>query len=119
MVTSIDEYVNSFEGEKKAWLETFIAFMRDNYPDIPEKISYQIPTFKWDRMYIAFSVASKHFTFHTLDFEMIEEIKPSLPEATFGKGSAKIPFHYKAAMPVLFEVCRRIVERSRTATPDG
>lgn len=114
MVTTVDEYVNSFDGVKKDWLLTFVNFMRENYPEIPERISYQIPMWKLNQQYVAFSVAKEHFTFHTLDFEMIEELKSLLPGAKFGKGSAKIPYEDRAARQVLFDMIRKIMERSRT-----
>ena len=113
-MNSVDDYVNSFEGVKKEWLTTFVTFMRENFPEIQETISYRIPTYKFDDKYIAFSSTAKdHFTFHSLDFEMIEELKNLLPRAKFGKGCAKVNYADKAAIPILFDMSRKIVERSR------
>jgi hypothetical protein len=70
------------------------------------------PTVAPDGRYIAFSVAKEHFTFHTLDFEAIDELKALLPEAKFGRGSAKIKFSDRAAIPVLFDMCGKIVARA-------
>jgi uncharacterized protein YdhG (YjbR/CyaY superfamily) len=109
---AVDEYVNSFEGEKKEWLATFITFMRENFPEIPEIISYQMPMFKFNRMYVAFSVAKDHFTFHTLDFEMIDELKNLLSKAKFGKGSAKVSYADKESIPILFDMIRKIIARN-------
>jgi uncharacterized protein YdhG (YjbR/CyaY superfamily) len=109
---AVDDYINSFEGEKREWLATMISFMRQTFPQAKETISYQMPMFKFDGNYIAFSIAKDHFTFHTLDFEMIEELKLRLPKSKFGRGSAKIGFSDRAAIPVLFEMCRKIVARS-------
>ena len=112
-MNAVDEYVNHFEGEQKEWLSTFVAFMRENFPEIPEIISYQMPMFKFNKTYIAFSLAKEHFTYHSLDFEMIEELKKLLPMAKFGKGSAKVSYTDKAAIPVLFEMSRKIVARNQ------
>ncbi len=112
--TRVDDYINSFEGEKKEWLTTMVTFMRQNFPELQETIFYQMPAFKFDGQYIAFSVAKDHFSFHTLDFEMIEELKILLPNAKFGRGSAKIRFTDRAAIPILFEMCRKIIARSST-----
>lgn len=35
-----------------------------------------------------------------------------LPQAEFGKGCAKVKFGDQAAMPILFEACRKIVARN-------
>jgi uncharacterized protein YdhG (YjbR/CyaY superfamily) len=114
---TVTEYINSFDGVKKEWLNTFVTFMRENFPEIPEKISYQMPMFKFNGQYIAFSVAQDHFSFHTLDFEMIEELKTLLPRVKFGRGCAKIKFTDKDAIPLLFEMCKKIVNRNKSNLP--
>jgi uncharacterized protein YdhG (YjbR/CyaY superfamily) len=114
---TVDEYVNSFEGVKKEWLTIFVSFMRENFPEVQETISYQMPMYKFNRKYIAFSAAKEHFTFHSLDFEMIEALKELLPRAKFGKGSAKVKYEDRESIPILFEMSRRIVERSKAQEP--
>ena len=114
MAQIIDDYINIFDGEKKEWLTTFVTFMRENYPEIPEVISYQMPMYKFNDTYIAFSLAKEHFTYHSLDFEMIEELKNQLPKAKFGKGSAKVSYNDREYIPILFEMSHRIVDRSKT-----
>jgi len=113
MAKTVDDYVNSFDGVKKEWLSTFITFMRQNFPELQETISYQMPMYKFPGSYIAFSVAKDHFSYHSLDFEMIEELKSLLPRAKFGKGCAKVLFDDKAAVPILFEMSKKIVDRSK------
>ncbi|HVO71212.1 MAG TPA: DUF1801 domain-containing protein [Aggregatilineaceae bacterium] len=112
MADTVDEYINSFEGEQKEWLKTFVTFMRVNFPGIPETISYQMPTYKFNRKYIGFSAAKDHFSYHTLDFEMIEELKKLLPRAEFGRGCAKVSYADKESIPILFEMSRKIVARN-------
>lgn len=112
-MNAVDEFIDGFEGEKKECLTTMVTFMRQNFPEVQETISYQIPTYKFDGQCIAFSAAQDHFTFHTLDFEMIDELKSLLPKAKFGRGSAKIAYADRAAIPILFEMCRKIIDRSK------
>lgn len=109
---TVDEFMDQYEGIQRQWIETFVAYMRKHYSEIEEVISYGIPTYKFDKMYIAFSLAKTHFTFHTLDFEMIEMMKDWLPRAKFGKGSAKVKYDDKEAETVLFDCIGRIVERN-------
>lgn len=111
----VDEYLSRFDGEKKEWLATFVSFMRENFPGFKEVISYQMPMYKFEKNYIAFSVAKNHFTFHTLDFAMIETLKERLPKAAFGKGSAKVPFKRREDMPILFDAIREIAARTQAA----
>ncbi len=117
MANPVDDYINSFESEKKEWLSTFVTHMRENFPELEETISYQMPTYKFrhqaSRNYIAFSTAKDHFTFHSLDFEMIEALKDQLPRAKFGKGSAKVNYNDREYIPILFDTAKKIVERSK------
>jgi uncharacterized protein YdhG (YjbR/CyaY superfamily) len=115
----VDEYIAQFEGVKKEWLQTFVAFMREHFPGAEEKISYQMPMFKFGKQFIGFSVAQDHFSFHTVDFEMVEALKALLPKAKFGKGCAKVKYGDKAAIPVLFDMAKRIVERSKAGASKG
>lgn len=71
-----------------------------------------MPMFKFNGTYIAFSAAKDHFSFHTIDFAMIEELKELLPEAKFGKGCAKVSYKDTDYIPVLFAMCRKIVDRN-------
>ncbi|MBW8382635.1 MAG: hypothetical protein K0M69_08975 [Youngiibacter sp.] len=109
----IDEYMERFDGEKREWLQTFVGYMRKNHPEIPGRISYQMPMFKFNGTYVAFSAAIDHFTFHTLDFEIIQELKSLLPKAKFGKGSAKVPYYDKAAVDILFSSIEKVIGRNR------
>ncbi len=115
--SAVDEYIDRYEGEKREWLSTMVGYMRENHPDLDEVISYQMPMFKFNGQYIAFSLAKEHFTFHTLDFEMIEEMKTLMPKAKFGRGSAKVRFQDREYMPVLFNAIERIVKRNEKARP--
>lgn len=108
---TVDEFIAQYVGEPNVWLTTFVEFMRESYPDVPETIAYQKPTYKFPKTHIAFSVAKNHFTFHTPDVEGIEELKSILPLAKFGKSSAKVKFVDKSAQPALMSVIDSIVER--------
>ena len=38
----VNDYIDSFDGVKKEWLATFVAFMRESFPDAEEKISFPL-----------------------------------------------------------------------------
>ncbi|MDF2543803.1 MAG: hypothetical protein K0S47_3521 [Herbinix sp.] len=111
-MNKVNEYIEQKDEVQKEWLLALITFMRDQFPQLEETFSFQMPMFKFNGKYIAFSVAKEHFTFHTLDFEMIEELKTLLPKAKFGKGCAKIKYQDTEAIPVLFNMSIKIVERN-------
>ncbi|MBC2079538.1 hypothetical protein HCA99_09980 [Listeria booriae] len=114
MAETVNQYMADLEmDEQRQWTAKFVTFMRENYPDFEEKISYQIPTFKFGKQYIAFSNAKTHFSVHTLDFELVSEMKNRLPNAKFGKGCVKVKFKDEDAIPVIFDFCREIVARNQ------
>ncbi len=54
---SVDDLIRRYDGEQREWLTTMVGYMRKEHPHLQETISYQIPTYKFDGQYIAFSVA--------------------------------------------------------------
>jgi uncharacterized protein YdhG (YjbR/CyaY superfamily) len=113
IMDSVNEYIDSYEDEKKEWVVAFVTFMRKNYPNWEETISYQMPTYKFLGQYIAFNATKTHFTFHTLDFVMLEELKEELTNAKFGKRCVKVKYKDKDSIPILFDACRKIADRSK------
>ena len=108
---AVEAYINRFEGTPKVWLRTLIGFMRAEFPEIPEAMSYGIPMYRFDQTYIGFSAAKTHLAMHTLDFEEMEKMKSDFPRATFGMGCIRVEYTDEAGFSKLFSCIRRIVER--------
>ena len=108
---TIKDYIDLYEGQQRDWLVEFTNYMEKEFPNIPGAIWFKMPTYKFDDTYIAFSIAKTHFTFHTLDFDCIIELKSQLPKASFGKGCAKVKYTDTDAKAVLFQMCHQIVEK--------
>ncbi len=109
MLTSPQEYLDTLTGPGREWLAGFLGHMAENHPDIAPVMFRQRPMFKVGKSYVLFSVAKTHFTVHTLNFDLIESLKPRLPKAAFGRGSVQVKFADVAAKPVLTELCDEIV----------
>lgn len=117
IMNSVNEYIEHYEDEKKEWITAFVNFMRQNYPNWEETIAYQMPTYKFLGQYIAFNAAKTHFTLHTIDFVMLDKLKEELKDAKFGKRCVKVKYKDKDAIPVLFDACRKIADRSKMDDP--
>lgn len=113
IMNSVNEYIENYDDEKKEWITAFVNFMRKNYPNWEETIAYQMPTYKFLGQYIAFNAAKTHFTLHTLDFVMLDKLKEELTNAKFGKRCVKVKYKDKDAIPILFDACRKIADRSK------
>jgi uncharacterized protein YdhG (YjbR/CyaY superfamily) len=59
-VTTVDEYLELFEGEAKAKLIELRAIIRAAVPDAQEVISYAIPAYKYHGWLVYFSGYAKH-----------------------------------------------------------
>jgi uncharacterized protein YdhG (YjbR/CyaY superfamily) len=117
--TTVDEFIADCTDLQKERLLPLLDYMRRTYPDWKEGLSYQMPMFRYQKQYIAFSVASQHFSLHSLDFELIASAKELFPGAGFGKGCVKVSYAEPDPFGRLFGLCDRIVKRAREAAEAG
>ncbi len=117
-LNKVDIYLSQLEGSAREWNEIFINYMRQNYPDLEEVISFQMPTYKLgsgkERNYISFGVAKNHFSLHSMDFEYIAQMKEKLSKPGKGKGCVNIPFDKPCEREILFKAIDDIIERKIT-----
>lgn len=104
---SPDEYIATLPDVAQGWMREFIEYTWTHYPSVPLLMFRSRPMFKFEgtyqKGYVMFTAAAKHFTAHAIDFDLIESYKPRFPRASFGKGSIKIPFDDDAAKAPLRE----------------
>lgn len=112
MLTTVQEYVDSLNGQGKEWLVEFLSYMNETHSHLKPIMYRQRPMFKVGKSYVFFTVAKTHFTIHTLNFEIIEEMKKVLPTSAFGKGCVKVKFSNFEAKPLLKEMCDKIVVKN-------
>jgi len=110
---SVDAYINSFEGENKEWLEDMVGYMRTKYPEIDEEITFNIPTYIFNKMYIAFSVVKNCFHFRSRDSEMLENLKKKCDKVEIENDCAQISLENKKEIEAIHETIDKIVERNQ------
>ena len=110
-----DEYIASLPEHAQAWMREFTDYVATHYPSVPYVMFRGRPMFKFEgtylKGYVMFTAASKHFTAHAIDFDLIEQAKPKFPRASFGKGSIKIPFDDVASKAPLREFVDAVMAR--------
>ncbi len=115
MITTPEEYLESANEQGKKWLAEFFHYMDEKHPELKITMFRQCPMYKFKNSYldgyIMFTVAKNHFTLHTLDFDLIEEMKSQFPKAGFGKGCVKVKYGDVDAIPALKEMCDKAIER--------
>ena len=115
--TAVTDYLATLEGAAKEWNAYFIHYMRTNYSELEEVISFQMPTYKLgtgkDRSYIAFGVGKNHFSLHALDFALIASLKEQLSKPGKGKGCVNVPFDKVEEREILKQAIDTIVARKK------
>jgi len=120
-VNKVDEYVRSFNGVKNEWLTSLVSYMREAYPDISETLDHKKPTYQGDSFYVAFAAQKNYFSFYTDDLRVLPLIKDLLHGTSLGKGCARVKYSENAAVEVLIDVTKEVVDyhnarRSTTVT---
>ncbi|MBN2062095.1 MAG: hypothetical protein JW882_16940 [Deltaproteobacteria bacterium] len=117
MITTPEEYLASVGEPGRAWLEEFFSYMRERHPDQMITMFRQCPMYKFGKSYLEgylmFTVAKEHFSVHTIDFDLIEEMKTRLPRLAFGKGCVKAKYADVDVIPELKKLCDAVIARSR------
>lgn len=103
------EYLSSLTEPAKSWMTEFIGHMETKYPFIPLTMHEELPTFKFDNTYIAFSAGENGFTLHTLDFYEIEELKTSFLKGKYEKGSITVPYEDEESKTTLYYLIQKII----------
>jgi uncharacterized protein YdhG (YjbR/CyaY superfamily) len=114
-VDEAQEYIASLPPYAQEWMREFTDHVAMHYPSVPYVMFRGRPMFKFEgtylKGYVMFTVAANHFTAHAIDFDLIVEMKPRFPRASFGKGSIKIPFDDEAAKQPLREFVDEVMRR--------
>lgn len=117
MLVTPQDYTQSLSSPGKNWLIEFMGYMQANHGNTAPVMFRQRPMYKFGKSYILFTVAKTHFTVHTLNFELIEALKPKLPSAAFGKGSVKVKFSDTGAKPLLKQLCDEVARLNSLPNP--
>jgi hypothetical protein len=114
-IETVSQYLDSLPEVARAWAAEFIDDTAARYPSVPLILFRQRPMFKFGRSYqqgyVMFTAAKAHFSVHSVEFDLIEELKAELPGAAFGKGNVKVRFTDEAAKPVLYDYVAKVMAR--------
>ncbi len=109
MLQTPEDYLRSLPEPGSAWLRAFLDYFASHHSDISPIMFRQRPMFRVGKSYLLFSVAKTHFSVHTMNFDLIESLRETLPKADFGKGCVKVKFSDEGAKPVLFALCDEVI----------
>lgn len=111
--TTIDEYIAGFLPEIQQRLEAVRQAIRETAPEAEEKISYQIPAFRYEGQYlIYFAAHKKHIGLYpVLENELFE--KDFAPYKTSGKGTIQFPFDKPLPLDLIAKIVKFRIAQNR------
>lgn len=113
----VDRYILDLEGQKQAWLNLMVNFMRDYFPDLAESFDYKMPTYKGNGYYIAFAAQKQYFSFYTDATWVLPLIQELVPSTSLGKGCARIRYSNANGLNALMDACKEIVDYHKSQQP--
>jgi len=88
----VDEYQDTFQGEKKERLEAIRKTIRQAAPQAEEVISYQIPAYKHFGFLIYYSAATNHISLsYPYSQALLNEFKAELSKYKMSKSALQLP----------------------------
>jgi uncharacterized protein YdhG (YjbR/CyaY superfamily) len=106
MAATVEEYLDGFEGEVRARLDTMREVVRAAAPDAAESMAYGMPAYKLDgKPLVYFAGYAKHVGFYATP-NGHEAFADELARYPQGRGSVQLP--HTEPLPV--DLVRRVVE---------
>ncbi len=101
---TVDDYIMQCTPEIQNILQNIRNVIKEEAPEVKEKISYQMPTFIFHGILVHFAAYQKHIGFYPAP-SGIEQFEQDLAEYKHAKGSIQFPLH----KPIPYDLIRRIV----------
>lgn len=105
-VTTVDEYINLFEGEAKRKLEELRGIVEDVAPKAEERISYAIPAYKYHGWLVYFSGYAKHVSVSFPPQSIMQAFEKELEPYKSSKSTVQFPLD----QPLPRELIARMVK---------
>jgi uncharacterized protein YdhG (YjbR/CyaY superfamily) len=103
--TSVDNYFASLPREARSVLKKLRKTIRSIVPEATEVISYGIPTFKLDRMLVAYAAFRHHYSFFPLSSRLLDRYRREAARYRSSKGTLQFAF----SEPLPESLIRKIV----------
>lgn len=88
-ITTISLYIDSLDENGKQFVEAFIRYMNNEFPQLTLKISFSMPLWLVDKKmkdgYVAISTAKKHISIHFSDEDFVMQLGKLLSQCKTGK----------------------------------
>jgi len=110
-VSTIDEYIDQFEGDKKTYLNQVRQLIAGVVPaETTETISYQMPTFRYNGNLIHFAMNKQHLGIYPGP-DAIEHFAAELKDFKTSKGAIQIPIDQPLPEKIIRDIVAFNIEK--------
>lgn len=102
--TSIDQYIQGFEGIHKKRLEEIRAIIRKALPKAQEVISYNMPAYKQNKVLVYFAASKNHIGFYPTG-SGIAAFEHEFAGYTYSKGALQLPLDKALPKDLITRIC--------------
>lgn len=113
-VKSVEEYIESLNESGKKYVQEFVEFMNNEYPQLNHKICFSIPMWlngtKMTEGYVGISGAKNHFSIHFSDEDYVCKLGEQLLSCKTGRRCINIKYGDDNAFDVVKEGVKSFLE---------
>lgn len=104
-MTVVDDYFSKFPDQTQDIMQQIRTIIKQEAPEVQEKISYGMPTFVLNGILVHFAGYEKHIGFYPTP-SVISHFEDQIQEYKYAKGSVQFPLN----QPIPYKLIRRMVE---------
>lgn len=109
--TTVDEYIESFDGDTKKRLIELRDIISSQIPEAEERISYSIPAYKLKRYVVYIAGYDKHVSMYPMPDGGVE-FKKKLSVYASGKSTARFSHDKPLPVALIKEIVKLLIVRS-------
>lgn len=103
--TTVEKYIQEFPKEVQEIMQKIRAIVKEEAPEVQEKISYGMPTFSYKGVLVHFAAYKNHIGFYPTP-SGIAKFEEQLKSYKHAKGSVQFPL----SKPIPYDLIRQMIK---------
>ncbi len=105
----VNEYIEAQAVEAHAHLTELRNIIRNNVPDVRERIAWSMPVYEKEKRSVSFAACKKHVSLY-VDFEILETFKLQLSEFEIKKNALYLPYNKTLPVELITDIIKQYFE---------
>lgn len=103
--TTVEKYIQEFPKEVQEIMQKIRAIVKEEAPEVQEKVSYGMPTFSYKGILVHFAAYKNHIGFYPTP-SGISKFEEQLKPYKHAKGSVQFPL----SKPIPYDLIRQMIK---------